>query len=85
MRIMGKRKFVGRQLCEKPEAPGTIIADSIAVNQFRAAPQIAQVVPVKLPALFELCHQPHGVKCVLRLTLAGETEADSAGLLSANH
>jgi hypothetical protein len=49
------------------QRPGTVSGDPIAVNDYRAVEELAEVIPIEIPAVLELLHQAHRIESIARL------------------
>src|SRR5208337_4467515 len=64
MRVVGQRLLFGRQLCQKSEPSDTVGSNLVAVNDYRAVEELAEVIPVEVPAVLELLHQPRRIESI---------------------
>ena len=60
--VAGQRAFIVCQVREKSEASDAIGGDSVTINDHRAVEELAEIVPVEVPAILEFLHQRAGSK-----------------------
>ena len=67
MRIIRDDHFFLSEVCKKGEALDTIGGDSVPVNSYGTAKELAEIVPVEGPAVLEFPHETHRIKSIPRL------------------
>jgi len=79
--VAGERALIIGQVREKSEPSDAIGGDSLAVNDDGTVEELAQVIPVKLPAILEFLQHARGVESVLRLPELQHQEAADERLI----
>ena len=75
MRVVGQSLLFRCKVCEKSKSSDTICRDSPGINGSRAVKELAEVIPIEVPAILEFSDQMCGVESIARLP---ELEHDKA-------
>jgi hypothetical protein len=67
MGIVRQSPLIERQFGEKSKPSDAGRGNPVPVNDHCAADQLAEIVPIEVPAIFEFLHQAHGIEAVARL------------------
>src|SRR5664279_2170616 len=67
MRVVGQRLLFICKVCEKSKSSDTICGDSPGINGCRSVKELAEVIPIEVPAILELPDQKCGVESIARL------------------
>jgi len=67
MLIVGQRALIRCQLGKKSEPAEAIGGNSVTVNDHCAVDELAEVIPIEVPAILEFLHQACGIESIARL------------------
>ena len=67
MLVAGQHPLIVCQVRQKSEPPDAIGGNPVTVNDDRAVEELAEVIPVEVPAILEFLHQARGIESIVRL------------------
>ena len=81
MLIVGQYPFFVCQIRQESESSGAIGGNSVAVDDYRAVEELAEVIPVEASAIPKLLHQTRRIESILRLPKLQHHKAADASLV----
>ena len=81
MLIAGQHLLIRCQLGQKSEPSEAVGGDSVTVNDHCAVEELAEVIPVEVPAILELLHQARRIESIVRLPELQHHKAADEGLI----
>ena len=67
MLVIRKHPFFVCQVRQESESSGAIDGNSVTVNDYRAVEELAEVIPVEVPAILKLPNQTRWIENIPRL------------------